>query len=265
MAPSKREREYARKREAKWDERRRAKQERRRRIGVIVAIVAIFGLVAGGALVAGLTSSDDPAPASGAQDEQAAAGACPPGATEARDGGEVPDPAVAEDRAWTASVDLCVDGATETVGLELVGAEAPQAVASFVSLAQQGYFDGTQCHRLTTQGIHVLQCGDPTATGTGGPGYSFGPVENAPADDVYPAGTLAMARRGGDAASMGSQFFLVYEDSTIPSDAAGGYTVFGTVTSGLDTIQAVADAGTADGAGDGSPASPVIIEGVETQ
>lgn len=264
MAPSKREREYAAKRQAKWDERRRARKDRQRRIGVTVAIAAILALVAGGALVAGLASSD-PGPDTAQPGTEPAAGACPPGSTQARDGGDLPAPSAAEDRTWQASVDLCVDGVTETVALELDGGAAPQAVASFVSLAEQGYFDGTTCHRLTTQGIHVLQCGDPTATGTGGPGYAYGPVENAPADDVYPAGTLAMARRGGDAESMGSQFFLVYEDSTIPSDAAGGYTVFGTVTSGLDTVQAVADAGTADGAGDGSPVSPVIIEGVETQ
>ncbi|GAA4727552.1 peptidylprolyl isomerase [Isoptericola chiayiensis] len=264
MAPSKREREYAAKRQAKWDERRRARKDRQRRIGVTVAIAAILALVAGGALVAGLASSD-PGPDTAQPGTEPAAGACPPGSTQARDGGDLAAPSAAEDRTWQASVDLCVDGVTETVALELDGGAAPQAVASFVSLAEQGYFDGTTCHRLTTQGIYVLQCGDPTATGTGGPGYAFGPVENAPADDVYPAGTLAMARRGGDAESMGSQFFLVYEDSTIPSDAAGGYTVFGTVTSGLDTVQAVADAGTADGAGDGSPVSPVIIEGVETQ
>jgi len=264
VAPSKREREYAAKRQAKWDERRRARKDRQRRIGVTVAIAAILALVAGGALVAGLASSD-PGPDTAQPGTEPAAGACPPGSTQARDGGDLPAPSAAEDRTWQASVDLCVDGVTETVALELDGGAAPQAVASFVSLAEQGYFDGTTCHRLTTQGIHVLQCGDPTATGTGGPGYAYGPVENAPADDVYPAGTLAMARRGGDAESMGSQFFLVYEDSTIPSDAAGGYTVFGTVTSGLDTVQAVADAGTADGAGDGSPVSPVIIEGVETQ
>lgn len=268
MAPSKREREYARKRQAKWDERQRTKRERRRRIGVIVAILAVLALVAGGAVVlAGLPSSSTGATTDGttsAADTTPASG-CSPVSKDPREGGELPDPSAAEERTWSVSVDLCVDGVTETVDLELDGEQAPQAVASFVSLAQQGYFDATACHRLVTEGIHVLQCGDPTATGTGGPGYSYGPVENAPADDVYPAGTLAMARRGGDPASMGSQFFLVYEDSTIPSDAAGGYTVFGTVTSGLDTVQAVADAGTTDGAADGSPASPVIIEGVETQ
>jgi peptidyl-prolyl cis-trans isomerase B (cyclophilin B) len=263
VAPSKRERDLARKQQARWEERQRHQQERRRRIGAIVAICAIFALIAGGALVAGLTSSDDAT--TSASTSHPTGVACPAASPGERSGGDLPDPSVAEDRTWTASVDVCVDGVTETVELELDGADAPQAVASFVSLAQQGYFDGTECHRLTTEGIFILQCGDPTASGSGGPGYSFGPVENAPADNVYPAGTLAMARQGGNAESMGSQFFLVYEDSTIPADAAGGYTVFGTVTSGLDAVQAVADAGTIDGAGNGSPISPVIIEGVETQ
>jgi peptidyl-prolyl cis-trans isomerase B (cyclophilin B) len=74
-----------------------------------------------------------------------------------------------------------------------------------------------------------------------------------------------MARQGGDGESMGSQFFLVYEDSTIPSDTAGGYTVFGRITSGLDVVQAIADAGVSGGASDGAPLTPVTIEGVETQ
>ncbi len=259
MAASKRERENARKRQAKWEERQARARERRRRVFTIVALVAALALVGGGSLVAGLAGSGAPETA-----ETPAADGCPAGATAARTGGSLPNPSAAEDRTWTATLDLCVDGVQSEVVVELDGAKAPQAVASFVSLARQGYFDGTQCHRLTTTGIYVLQCGDPTATGTGGPGYQFGPIENAPKDGVYPAGTLAMARRGNDAESMGSQFFLVYQESTIPSDTAGGYTVFGTVTSGLDVVQAVADAGTADGAPDGSPVNPVIIEGVET-
>ncbi|AEG44394.1 peptidylprolyl isomerase [Isoptericola variabilis] len=261
MAASKRERDYARKRQAKWEQRQARARERRRRVSMVVALVAALALVGGGALVAGLSSADAPADVAATPSTNG----CPEGSTTARTGGALPDPSVAEGRTWTATLTLCVDGEVSDVVLELDGENAPQAVASFVSLAQQGYFDDTHCHRLTTSGIYVLQCGDPTATGTGGPGYQFGPIENAPEDDVYPAGTLAMARRGGDGASMGSQFFLVYQDSTIPSDTAGGYTVFGTVTSGLDVVQAVADAGTVDGAGDGSPASPVIIEGVETQ
>src|SRR5690606_32223453 len=116
---------------------------------------------------------------------------------------------------WTATFSTSVG----EVVVELDGAAAPQAVASFIALAEEGFFDSTECHRLTTSGIFVLQCGDPLGTGTGGPSYRYGPIENAPEDDVYPAGTLAMARVGNDGESMGSQFFVVYQDSTIPSDA----------------------------------------------
>jgi peptidyl-prolyl cis-trans isomerase B (cyclophilin B) len=85
----------------------------------------------------------------------------------------------------------------------------------------------------------VLQCGDPTGTGSGGPGYQFS-VENAPADGRYPAGTLAMARATSPD-SNGSQFFLTYADSTIPSP--DGYTVFGHVTAGLDLLRRIGQAG----------------------
>ena len=108
----------------------------------------------------------------------------------------------------------------------------------------------------------MLQCGDPAGDGTGGPGYSYGPVENAPADSVYPAGTIAMARQQQNGYSQGSQFFIVYEDTTLTPDEAGGYTVVGRVTSGLDELKAgVTDAGTADGGTDGAPAVPVTITG----
>jgi peptidyl-prolyl cis-trans isomerase B (cyclophilin B) len=260
VAGTKRERDNARKRQEKWDQRQAQARARRQRTAAIVAIVAVLALVGGGLVVANLGN----AAGQGSPTPQAE-GQCPAASTGARSGGELPDPASAEGRTWTATLELCAGGTGSPVVLELDGAAAPQAVASFVSLAEQGYYDGTSCHRLTTSGIYVLQCGDPTGTGGGDPGYSYGPIENAPADDVYPAGTVAMARVGGDGESMGSQFFVVYQDSTIPSDAAGGYTVLGTVTSGLDAVQAVADAGVAGGAGDGAPASPVIIEGVETQ
>jgi peptidyl-prolyl cis-trans isomerase B (cyclophilin B) len=151
------------------------------------------------------------------------------------------------------------------VTLELDGVNAPQAVANFISLSQAGYFEGITCHRLVTQGIYVLQCGDPSGDGTGGPGYNFGPIENAPADDLYSEGVLAMARRGGDGSSMGSQFFIVYQDSTIPSDQAGGYTVFGRVTGGLDAIKSIAAQGTADGSTDGRPASEVTLGNVSVE
>ena len=97
-----------------------------------------------------------------------------------------------------------------------------------MSLAEQGYFDDTTCHRLTTQGIFVLQCGDPTATGGGGPGYSF--EDELDGAEKYPAGTIAMANAGPD--TNGSQFFLVYEDTELPPS----YTTFGTIDdAGLET------------------------------
>jgi len=237
--------------------RQQARRARRQRMWTLVALFTVLAVVAA-FVIAAVVGRDGP-------DDTAADGACPAGVEEARDHYELADPSVAEDRTWTVTLQACSGDTQADIVLELDGKAAPQAVASFVTLAQGGYFDGTGCHRLVTQGIYVLQCGDPTFTGSGGPGYSFGPVENAPEADVYPAGTVAMARRGGDAESMGSQFFLVYEESTIPSDAAGGYTVFGTITSGLDFVQAVADAGVAGGASDGAPATPVTIEGVETQ
>lgn len=176
---------------------------------------------------------------------------------------QAPDPALSENRTWTG--ELAIEG-IDPLGIELDGAAAPQAVASFVTLAQDGFFDGTSCHRLTTEGIFVLQCGDPDGTGAGGPDYRFGPIENAPADDVYAEGVLAMARQGGDAESQGSQFFIVYEESSIPSDAAGGYTVLGRVTSGLDGLRTgIVEGGTENGAPDGRPANPALISGITIQ
>lgn len=229
-----------------------AQRARKRRIRVIVTLVVVLALIGGGFGLAAFLGGDEVPIAE------------PPVPTENRTfiaPAQAPDPAVAENRTWNTTIQTSMGD----IELELFGDLAPQAVANFVTLAQVGFFDNTFCHRLTTFGIYVLQCGDPEGTGMGGPGYNFGPIENAPADDMYPAGTLAMARRGGDGESMGSQFFLVYEDSRIPSDAAGGYTVFGRITSGLDVLRAVADAGVEGGFQDGSPAIPVIIEGVTVQ
>lgn len=259
MSSSKREREYERRRYEKWQNRRATKQARRRRLQIVaggVVGVLVLATAVSAALVA--SSGDDPPPAATTSSPAPTATAA---AERLGNGGVLPEAALAEDRTWTGTITT----SQGDIGIELDGAAAPQAVANFVTLAGEGYFDATDCHRLTTEGIYVLQCGDPTGTGTGSPGYAFGPIENAPADDVYPAGTIAMARQGGDGESMGSQFFLVYEDSTIPADAAGGYTVFGRITSGLDVLQAVADAGVTGGATDGAPATPVTIEGVETQ
>ena len=154
------------------------------------------------------------------------------------------------------------------IGIQLDNGKAPCTVNSFVSLAQQGYFDGTTCHRLTTKPqLGVLQCGDPSGTGTGGPGYRFNneyPTNQYRISDpalktpvMYPRGTLAMTNAGSG--TNGSQFFLFYADSMLPPT----YTAFGTIDStGLATVDGIAAAGVAGAGGDGKPTMSVTIESV---
>ena len=139
--------------------------------------------------------------------------------------------------------------------IETTPSLAPLTVNAIAALAQKNYFDNTICHRLTTEGIFVLQCGDPTGTGTGGPGFNI-PDENLPqpTENNYPAGTVAMANAGPG--TSGSQFFLVYQDTTLGPD----YTIWGSITSGLDILQTIASAGVVDGGADGAPLSGVTIE-----
>ncbi|HVT20280.1 MAG TPA: peptidylprolyl isomerase [Mycobacteriales bacterium] len=139
-----------------------------------------------------------------------------------------------------------------TIVATLDGKDAPHTVNSFKFLAGKGYFDDTSCHRLTTSGIFVLQCGDPTGTGRGGPGYTI-PDENLKGA-TYPTGTLAMANTGAPHTG-GSQFFFVYKDTQLPPQ----YTPFGTVTKGLGVLLRVAAAGS-NPPEDGSPVQPVVIE-----
>ena len=162
----------------------------------------------------------------------------------------VPSPTLAEGREWNGVMEV----GGKKLEISLDGLNAPQAVSTFLTLSANKFYTGVSCHRLTTAGIFVLQCGDPNGDGSGGPGYNWGPIENTPADNIYKEGVLAMARVGGDASSMGSQFFIVYKDSNIPSDAVGGYTVFGKITAGLSGLDKVFKAGTQDGSGDGKPA-----------
>ncbi len=141
--------------------------------------------------------------------------------------------------------------------INLRNSKASCTVNSFVFLAAKHYFSNTHCHRLTTSGIFVLQCGDPTGTGSGGPGYKFDDENLAGAK--YPARTVAMANSGPN--TNGSQFFLVYKNS---AQLRPNYTPFGTIVSGLNIIQNVAKAGSdnANGPGDGHPKEKVVIESV---
>ncbi|GLZ34743.1 peptidylprolyl isomerase [Lentzea sp. NBRC 105346] len=138
------------------------------------------------------------------------------------------------------------------VPITLDRALAPCAVNSFESLIKQGYFDGSPCHRLSTKGLQMLQCGDPTGTGQGGPGYKF---DNEVWPELtYGRGYLAMANAGPDKAdpkkgTNGSQFFIVYGEAGLSPD----YTVFGSVGEpGLKVIDDIARAGD-DGSFDPSP------------
>jgi len=143
------------------------------------------------------------------------------------------------------------------VVIDLLNSKATCTVNSFVYLAAKNYFSSTTCHRLTTGSLSVLQCGDPTGKGTGGPGYGFANENTTGA--TYSAGTVAMAHSSLPN-SNGSQFFVVYKNSTLSPN----YTPFGKVVTGLGIIQSVAQAGSdnANGSGDGHPKEPVVIEKV---
>jgi peptidyl-prolyl cis-trans isomerase B (cyclophilin B) len=148
----------------------------------------------------------------------------------------------------------------------------PCTVASFTHLGVRHFYDNTACHRLVTEGIYILQCGDPTGTGRGGPTYVFAdestrtpplPHASGPGLVTYPRGTVALANFGRN--TNGSQFFVVYKDSAIPP----GYTPFGVVSTGMEVIDQVAAAGD-DGAftpdpGGGHPKLPLVIQSLTVE
>jgi peptidyl-prolyl cis-trans isomerase B (cyclophilin B) len=167
-------------------------------------------------------------------------------------------PASGEPRTGVQTMNVTTNvGAVE---VQVDTANAPCTAASFTYLASKKFFDNTPCHRMTTTGIYVLQCGDPSGTGTGGPSYEFA-EENLPTNKrpTYPAGTVAVAKTQAPGSSS-SQFFIVYKDTELPAD----YTVLGKVTKGLDVVQKVADAGVTpadpSNPGDGAPKTKVTIQ-----
>ena len=154
----------------------------------------------------------------------------------------------------TGEVPMTLETSIGALKLTLDADAAPCTVSSIVSLAEQGYYDDTFCHRLTTQpGFGVLQCGDPTGTGGGGPGYTI--PDELEQTSTYPAGTLAMANTG-QPDSGGGQFFICYTDTQLPPQ----YTAFGTVDqAGIEAVTEAAAAGVQGGGGDGPPVTPVEI------
>ena len=140
------------------------------------------------------------------------------------------------------------------------GKSAPITVTALAALANGGFYNKTFCHRLVTDEIYVLQCGDPTGTGMGKPNFSYRD-ENLPqaVQTNYPAGTVAMANSGAN--TNGSQFFIVYEDTSMDPD----YTIWGRVTKGLEIVRAIAEAGVADGSTNGMPKQTIAIEKVRVR
>lgn len=253
MASTKRERELARLRLERQAARRAAEAARRRqrrRTTIITAAVIAAAAVVAVLVIPNVDGSSKPK-----RTPAAAAGMCTytPSGTAARQvTGQPASTGVAHEGTQSATLQTN----RGTIKVDLLTGKAPCTVNSFVFLAQQKYFDGTPCHRLTTSGILVLQCGDPTGKGTGGPGYQFG-EENLSAFGsgttvTYPKGTLAMANAGPG--TNGSQFFLVYGPSPLPPS----YTPFGTITSGLDVLAKVAKAGSTP-PGDGKPKLAVTL------
>jgi peptidyl-prolyl cis-trans isomerase B (cyclophilin B) len=258
MTGNKRERELARAKYERQRERRAQEADRRRKRQRVFAVVTVAVLVVGALVWAGISLRPDDTVADAPSEA-----VTPPAATEpsvlACDEPGTP-------RADTLSWDTAPAGDPQAgsitlatncgdIVVDVLADAAPRTVASAQFLVGEGFYDATTCHRLTTEGIFVLQCGDPAGSGMGGPGYVL-PNENLPGTEGvnYPAGTVAMANAGPG--TSGSQFFLVYKDTTLPP----GYTVWGTITQGLDVVRAISQAGVADGAADGAPAQPVFIE-----
>ncbi|HUR51367.1 MAG TPA: peptidylprolyl isomerase [Mycobacteriales bacterium] len=270
MASStKRERELARLRAQRQAERRAAAEaeRRKRRTAVLTGLSALA--VAAVIVVIALVTDDGSSSSTVTQQPTASSGGCSYSKASAASKKVTGLPA-STGPAKKSDVKIAFTTSRGEIDATLDGAKAPCTTNSFTFLAGQKYFDSTSCHRLTTRGIFVLQCGDPSATGSGGPGYQFAD-ENltafnsatctpekaaaAPCQVTYPRGTIAMAN--GGPGTNGSQFFLVYKDSPL----APSYTPFGRITKGLEILDTVAKGGTIP-VNDGKPRIPVQLRKV---
>ena len=269
---NKRERELARQKYERQQERRLARAAQRHRRNQVLAVVAGLVVVVGAVAALVLSSRGDSTPvasttpsasASATSSPSVSASASATPSTTARPCAQAPTPTT-KTQSWKApgGSPLPTDKPTYfriatncgDVVVQMDAKAAPQTTQSMAFLASQSYYTDSDCFRLTTQSIFVLQCGSPTNNGQGGPGYQL-PDENLPAAGTnnYPAGTVAMANAG--AGTAGSQFFIVYKDTTLgPS-----YTIWGKVVSGLDVVQNVAAAGVKGGGGDGAPNQTIVI------
>lgn len=265
VSQEQRRRQLAREKFLRQQQRRtEARRKSRIRNAVIASALGVV-LVGSGALYAtgALEQDDDKTNANAEVTPSAAPTSKAPDPCDKPAEGEVEtqtwkkEPAMSIDK--SAKYTMTLETTCGAIDVALKASAAPHTVNSFNFLAGKGYFDHSRCHRLTTNGIYVLQCGDPTGTGTGGPGYTI-PDENLKdaslKDNIYPAGTVAMANTG-QKDSGGSQFFLVYQDSQLPPS----YTPFGTLSdAGMKVLKKIAGAGENTGAGDGAPNATVVID-----
>jgi peptidyl-prolyl cis-trans isomerase B (cyclophilin B) len=243
---------------------RARKRQARRRLVAIGSIVAVLLLLVAGFLISRSGQSDETAlpdgtaspDTTGASPAPAPESTCAPAQQPRTDDIQFPDWDRSADDG-VVSLDIETNCGLLTIGLD---SRAPETTSSMAFLSREGYFNGVRCHRVTTAGIFVVQCGDPAGNGTGGPGYSL-PDENLPPINdkgvaVYPRGTVAMANAGPGTG--GSQFFIVYRDSPLPPN----YTVWGQVSRGIDIVDYVADGGVVDGGPDGQLARPLQFTAV---
>ncbi|MFF2410876.1 peptidylprolyl isomerase [Streptomyces sp. NPDC058092] len=255
VSSDQRRRQLAREKFERQQQRREEARRRTRRLTVVIAsAVAVVAVVGVGAYLA-LDADGD---GDGKKDKSDAAAS--PSASPSPSESSAPEPAMKIDK--TSKYAMSLKTSQGDIAFTMDAAKTPHTTNSFKSLADKGFFGGTKCHRLTTQGIFVLQCGDPKGDGTGGPGYTI-PDENLTAlgkagkdsTVTYPAGTVAMANTG-QAHTGGSQFFLVYKDSKLPPT----YTPFGTMDdASLKAVKDIGAAGVAGGAADGAPKKAVDI------
>ncbi|MFF0187131.1 peptidylprolyl isomerase [Streptomyces sp. NPDC005244] len=263
VSQEQRRRQLAREKFLRQQQRRTAaRRKTHTRNAVIAAVVGV--LVAGGALsfATGVFKNDDKKTSAGSEVSPS------PTPSKASDPCEKPAAGKVKSLSWKKEPAVTIDKSAAytmkmattcgDIDVALKASAAPHTVNSFSYLAGKGFFDHTKCHRLTTNGIYVLQCGDPTAQGSGGPGYTI-PDENLKdktlKGGVYPAGTIAMANTGKKHTG-GSQYFLVYQDSQLPPS----YTPFGTISqSGMTVLKKIAGAGESTGQGDGAPNATVVI------
>jgi peptidyl-prolyl cis-trans isomerase B (cyclophilin B) len=272
--PTSKQRRQAAQRHLQKQLERRAElvKKRRRNLGIVatvvaVAVVVVAALVLTGVFSSNSTSSEAAGSSSAAATGSAAATTNPDGTisctyspdksgnTNLKDVGTPPKPEATPTKG-TATLLMSTNQGDLTLTLDR--SKAPCAAASFVFLAQQKFFDGSPCHREVNEPTFgVLQCGDPTGSGAGGPTYKF--AQEIPSGTTYPRGTIAMANTG-QPNSTGSQFFLCFTDTQLSPD----YTPVGTVdAAGLAVLDKVAAAGN-DGsfaaqAGGGAPKLPVTI------